>query len=477
MSKKKKIVLIVCIIVAVIIIGGGAIWFLLLNDGGSSKSTVTAYVDSVAMVTGMGNNNGTQNRYSGVVEAQESMDITKDEQKPIKDIFVAVGDTVEIGTPLFEYDTDQTALNLEQARIDLESLNNEITNYNNQVAELQKEKAKAPASEQLSYTTQIQTAQLNAKRSEYNKKSKEAEIEKLENDLTNATVVSEMKGIVKSLNTNGEYDYNTGNLKPFMTIMAVGDYRVKGKVNEQNVWSLMEGTPVLIRSRVDSDVTWTGTISRVDTSGTYEDTESGSNGGVIYYGGGSNGQTSTNYAFYVTPDDADALMLGQHVFIELDGGQEEEKEGIWISSMYLVWEGDEAYAWIAYDKNRLEKRKLVLGDYNAMMDECEVLEGFAVDDYIAFPGNLLEEGMNCAINDGTQTNSAPESYEEMPGDMGGEFYEEVPGDMEVYEGAVIPDENAMGTTIIYESEMEPGAIGVEEDATMDAGMVAETEGN
>lgn len=452
MSKKGKVILIVCIVVAAVLIGSGAIWYFLFKGSGSGKSAATAYVDSVAMVTGMGNNNGTQNRYSGVVEAQESMDITKDEQKPVKDIFVAVGDTVEIGTPLFEYDTDQTALDLEQARIDLESLNNEITNYNNQVAELQKEKAKAPASEQLRYTTEIQTAQLNAKRSEYSKKSKEAEIEKLEKDLTNATVVSEMKGVVKSLNTTGEYDYNTGNLKPFMTIMDVGDYRIKGKVNEQNVWSLMEGTPVLIRSRVDSDVTWKGTISRIDTSSTYEDTEN-SNGGAVYYGGGNNGQTSTNYAFYVTPEDADELMLGQHVFIELDGGQEDEKEGIWISSMYLVWEDDDAYAWIANTKNRLEKRKLVLGDYNAMMDECEVLEGFTVDDYIAFPGNLLEEGMNCAINDGTQTNSAPETYEDFSGEM--EVFDGamVPEE-EVYEGAIIPEEGIM---------MEDG-IGVEMEA-------------
>ncbi len=444
MSKKSKVVLTICIIAAVVVIGGGAGIYFLRGNSGASSSGVTAYVDSVAMITGAGNDNGTQNRYSGVVEAQETMDVTKDDQKAVKDIFVTVGSTVHVGDPLFEYETDQTALSLEQARIDLESLNNEITNYNNQVLELQKEKANAPASEQLNYTTQIQTAQLNAKRAEYNKKSKEAEIEKLEKDLTNATVVSEMSGIIKYMNTTGEYDYNTGNQKPFITIMAVGDYRIKGKVNEQNVWSLMEGTPVLIRSRVDSDVTWKGTISSIHTSGTYEDTESNNNGNV-YYGGGNNGQTSTNYAFYVTPDSADDFMLGQHVFIELDGGQEDEKEGIWISSMYLVWEGEDAYAWIANEKNRLEKRKLTLGDYNAMMDECEVLEGFTVDDYIAFPGNLLEEGMNCAINDGTQSNSAPETYENIPGEVGEEFHE----------GEVIPEEG-----IIIEE-----GTGVEMEAT------------
>ena len=85
------------------------------------------------------------------------------------------------------------------------------------------------------------------------------------------------------------------------------------------------------------------------------------------------------------------------------------------------------------------------------MDECEVLDGFTVDDYIAFPGNLLEEGMNCAINDGTQSNSAPETYEEMPGDMSGE----------VFEGAIIPEEG-----IVIEEGVLPGEGMIMEDGVL-----------
>lgn len=408
MTKKKKMILIICIIICVIAIVGGAIYYFLFrgDNGSSSTSADVAYVDSVAMITGLGN--GTQNRYTGVVEAQETLEVKKSSDKTIKQIFVSAGDSVEIGTPLFEYDTDEIALKLQQERINLESITNEITGYYNQINELQKEKKTASADEQLSYTTQIQEAQLNAKRSEYNKKSKEAEIEKLQKDLANATVTSEIAGTVKEVNPTDTYDPYSGNQKPFMSIMASGEYRIKGKVNETNVWSLMEGQPVILRSRVDSEMTWKGTISKIDTQNSY-DSGNNNGGGVYYsYGGGSNesGEKSTFYAFYITPDSLSGLNLGQHLFIELDNGQDEVKEGLWLNSMYLVLEENDAYVWVADSKNKLEKRKIELGKYDSSLDEYEIVNGLTTDEYIAFPGNLLKEGMSCIINDGTHTNSS-----------------------------------------------------------------------
>ena len=52
----------------------------------------------------------------------------------------------------------------------------------------------------------------------------------------------------------------TGNSAPFMTILQTGEYRIKGSIDEQNVWMLSEGQEVVIRSRVDSTKTWSGTI-------------------------------------------------------------------------------------------------------------------------------------------------------------------------------------------------------------------------
>lgn len=77
-----------------------------------------------------------------------------------------------------------------------------------------------------------------------------------------------MKGVVKSVNNsqNGEsinpYD---GSSQAFMTILATGEYRIKGKVNEQNITQIVEGAPAIIRSRVDENAVWKGTYTAVDT--------------------------------------------------------------------------------------------------------------------------------------------------------------------------------------------------------------------
>ncbi|HIQ98561.1 MAG TPA: efflux RND transporter periplasmic adaptor subunit [Candidatus Scybalocola faecavium] len=452
MKSKQKVILIICIIIGVIVIAAAALYYFVFRGSKTSTDSQVAYVDPVSVIAGLGSGNGNQNRFSGVVESQETTKVEKNADKKIKDIFVSAGDEVSVGTPLFEYDTEDTALTLEQERINLESIQNDITGYYNQIAELQKEKNKASADEQLNYTMQIQTAQTNAKRAEYNKRAKEAEIEKLENDLTNATVTSTMDGIVQEVNENTAYD-NMGNPKPFMTIMASGEYRIKGKVNEQNVWNLSQGQPVIIRSRVDETQTWTGTISEIDTSNTYDSGDDSS--GVVYMGGsGSSGQTSTSYAFYVTPDISSDFMLGQHVFIELDNGQENQREGLWISAMYLELEGNDAYAWVAGSNNKLERRNLKLGDYDSAMDEYQILDGLTAEDYIAFPGNLLQEGMDCVLNDGMHTNSSDDMGNMDDGSM-------------MDDGAIMDDGSTMD-----DGSMDDGAI-MDDGSMTDDGSISD----
>ena len=85
------------------------------------------------------------------------------------------------------------------------------------------------------------------------------EIQKLKDSIENSVVESEMAGVVKSINDGSETDMY-GNSQAFMTIIAMGDFRVKGMINEQNMGSIMEGQPVLVHSRVDEDVVWNGTI-------------------------------------------------------------------------------------------------------------------------------------------------------------------------------------------------------------------------
>ena len=88
-------------------------------------------------------------------------------------------------------------------------------------------------------------------------------------------------------------------------------------------------------------------------------------------------QSASKYPFYVDLDSVDGLILGQHVYIELDQGQEEVKEGLWLYGSYIVQDEDTPYVWAANEKDRLEKRYIELGEYDADMDEYEIVSGLA----------------------------------------------------------------------------------------------------
>ena len=53
----------------------------------------------------------------------------------------------------------------------------------------------------------------------------------------------------------------------FFTVPSIeeGDYRIKGRFNEQNSKDIMQGVSVIVKSRLD-DSTWKGEITSVDTS-------------------------------------------------------------------------------------------------------------------------------------------------------------------------------------------------------------------
>jgi HlyD family secretion protein len=100
---------------------------------------------------------------------------------------------------------------------------------------------------------------------------------------------------------------------------------------------------------------------------------------------------SSKYPFYVELEHYDDLILGQHIYMELE--TEEDSSGICISSGFLCYEGDgSVYVWAEKGK-KLEKRHVTLGEYNFTQDTVEVVDGLTMNDYIAFPdAQLCREG-------------------------------------------------------------------------------------
>lgn len=453
---KKKVGIIIAAVVIVVAAAGGGLWYLLKGNGTGGNSADKVYVESVASLISA--NSGVQNRYSGVVEPQETWEVNKNGEKTVKEVFVAEGDAVEVGTPLFEYDTETLESELAQAELELEEMKNEITNYQGQIKQLNEEKNTAPEDEKFNYTTQIQSLQNSIKQSEYNIESKKIEMQKKQETIDNATVTSEIAGVVKSINESGMDEM--GNSVAYMTILATGDYRIKGTVSEQNVLSITEGQNVIIRSRVDEEQTWSGTISKVDM----ENQETGNNNN--YYGD-SSAQTSSKYPFYITLDSTEGLILGQHVYVEMDEGQSVEKEGIWLFEGYIGMDEEEPYVWAANKKDRLEKRKVELGEYDEELGEYEIKSGLSEDDYIAYPMDGLYEGVS-TVTDAAEVDYTSPLYNQEGGmEEGGEMIPE--------DGEMLPEEGMSedGEMLPEEGMSEDGEILPEEGMSEDGEMIPE----
>ena len=414
---KKRILIVLGILILAGGIGTGAWYYFYGKDAGSSSDSVV-YVSSVSVITGT--ESAATNRFAGVVEPQETVNVKIESGRKVKEVQVKTGDEVKAGQLLFEYDLSSIEDDLKQSQLDLDRLKNEAISLKEQIATLEAEKKKAKAEDQLSYTIEIETNKMNLKKNEYSQKSKEAEIEKLQNATGNTEVRSEIDGVIQKIDTSKmtsddgdsvddstDTDYSSGDSSSdssaFITILSTGAYRVKGKINEQNRDSIVPGESVIIRSRVDSSKTWKGTMGSIDVNNGSSDSSDSDDYSMM--GGSSDDQTtSTSYPFYVELDSSDGLMLGQHVYIERDIGQDEQKDGLWISDYYIVdADTNEPYVWAANDKKKLEKRYVTLGKHDDDLGEYEIIDGLTKKDSIAFPTDALKEGETTEEGDITQT--------------------------------------------------------------------------
>ena len=337
---------------------------------GCGNDSAAVYVQSVGDLMGMGGI-APGDRFAGLVVSENVAQIQKDSDRSVAELLVREGDDVKEGDILFSYDMDEVQLQLDKQRLEREQLIATIENYKEQIKDLEARRNRVSAADQLDYTVQIQSAQVDLKEAELNLKGKEAEIAHSESILENVEVKSPVTGRVQSISENGMDNY--GNPLAYITIQQSGSYRVKGMLGELQRGGLMEGSRMKIVSRTDDGVFWLGTVTLVD----YENPSQGSQYDM-YYGVSSDEMTaSSKYPFYVELDGTDGLMLGQHVYMELDAGAE-ETSGISVSSAFIAYEEDgSAYVW-AENRNKLEKRLVTVGEYNPMNDTME-------EDFIAFP--------------------------------------------------------------------------------------------
>lgn len=380
MKKKTKIIILISVCILITIIG---IYFLFPKGNNSGN----IYVQKVSTIIG---SSYTENRYSGVVESSETVDINQDGNKSITEMYVEVGQKVRKGDKLFSYDTTEASNSIAQKKLDIEAQNNEIAAQNNTIEDYKAELNKG--GDKVEIQARINEASYAIRQAQNTIKATQTEIDQLNKQIENSTVLSTIDGIIKEVNREGGTD-ESGNKKPLVSITQTSDFRVKGSISEMG--SISEGTNVIVRSRINEDQIYKGTVTKVET-----DPQSNSNNN---FSRADSGESASKYPFYVSLDNNKGLMLGQHVYIEADNGQSTKKKGIWLDASFIVSDDNgNSYVWVS-EKGKLKKRKVELGKTDEETYTTKIKSGLSVDDYIAWADDSYSEGMKTTTEYQTET--------------------------------------------------------------------------
>ena len=373
----------------------------------------TVYVQSVSVITGVGPA-GQRNRYSGVVEAKNVVKLDPDKDLTVKECFVAAGDKVVKGQRLFSYDVESMQIAFEQLQLDILGLENGIQTGEAKVESLKKKLATVKEFKKYEIQMDIQTEELEVRKKKYELSGKTKQAEDMEEALKNTVVYSPVTGTVRSVKTgdsSGQDYYSYGGSTEdtaYITIVAGNDYCVKGTVSEQTIHTLQEGMDVRILSRVDDSI-WPGRIYKINTEETKQ------NGSRYYYYDSGSGEQASKYDFFVELDNNEGLLMGQHVYIELGSGADQESDALLLPLYYVVENEGQPFVYAADGENRIEKRTVTLGDQDEENGTVAILDGLSYLDRIAFPDETVQVGMLAS-----ETAYVPEDLGSMePMDMGG----------------------------------------------------------
>ena len=257
--------------------------------------------------------------FAGVVSTAGDVEVNKKSDVAVGEVLVRAGDVVHEGDVLFTYDTESASLDLEKANLELAQMQSNLAMTKANKEALEKEKAKADESQQLSYSLEIQEKETSIMEEEYRIQAKEREIEQLRALVEDADVLSPTDGTVRSVNdgssTSSGGDYYDSGYGPsdgasgaFIVIAKTSDIRVMGSVDEANLAELYEGMAVTVRARTGNGE-WAGIVTGVDTEKPLQQNN-------YYY----DPSQSTKYPFYVALDSTEGLVVGQHVYIVAEWG-------------------------------------------------------------------------------------------------------------------------------------------------------------
>ena len=362
-------------------------------------------------------------KFAGMVVSENVVEIERDTEKQIEELYVAAGDVVRVNEKLFEYDTDTLSLTIDKQQLELDKLTQQIkdlttqkTNLEKQIKELdtkiKKEKDKKVKAEyenqRSTLDLQLRTVKADQTESTLKKNTLQAEMNYNKDMLKNAVVRSPIKGTIRAINESGT---------PYITIQQAGAFQVKGMLNELSLGSgIMEGVSVTILSRTDPTASWTGMVSLVDYNNV------GSEEQDNMFGGGDAMSTSTSYPFYITLDSTEGLLLGQHVYIQISASAVGD-DLLRIPEHYVMDVLMDEETWLTTgtvwgvdpETNKLVKVPVTLGEYDPTYGTYVILEGITAESYLANPTDPgVKEGAEVYLRDELEYMGQTEPTESQP---------------------------------------------------------------
>ncbi len=357
-------------------------------------------------------------KFAGMVVSENVIEIDRDTEKQIEELYVSAGDVVRVNEKLFEYDTDSLSLTIDKQQLEIDKLTQQIKDLTPQKANLEKQikaeksKKESKQDKDLLNNLDLQLRTVTADLSEYNltKDIKQAEMNYNKDMLKNAVIRSPIKGTVRSIDENGS---------PYITIQQDGAFQVKGSLNELSLNAgIMEGVGVTILSRTDPTAFWTGTVTLVD----YNTTDEDENSDNMFGGYVDPMASSTSYPFYITLDTTEGLLLGQHVYIQISAagiGDEllripegyildiATDEETWMTTGY-VWGVD-------MEKLTLVKLPVTLGEYDPTYGTYVILDGITPESFLADPADKgVKEGASVYLRSELEYAGQTEPTESVP---------------------------------------------------------------
>jgi HlyD family secretion protein len=284
-----------------------------------------------------------------VTSAEEKHVYFNEEFGPFESFLVKEGDKVEVGTPLYQYETTDREAQKNLLDSNIAQLDDEILSIEAHISELERLAPSIPVASTEDEESALEATIAREKEFAIEREiaSKELEISRLENKIENLerqvsdlnssasslTVQSTIEGIVKNLS----HDINN----PLITIASPVP-AISGKLTETESLEIKEKMQVLVRSKNEKE-TLNGEVTHVSQLPKNEPSI----------------EKESSYPFTVTLQDETKLLPGHHVEVSII--MEEVQNVLAVPETSVEKLSDKEYIWVLTDEGTIKRQEVKTG--------------------------------------------------------------------------------------------------------------------